>query len=275
MLITLSDTRDPRLAPYLNLSDAQLRALDLQAGRSTFIAEGELVVRALLASRYPVHSLLVNASGRERMADVLAGLPVDTPVFEASNEVLEAILGFAFHRGVLACGVRVPPPSVEEVVKSSRVLVILENTANTDNMGAVFRNLACLAGRGAGVLLSPGCCDPLYRKALRVSIGHALRVPFATLEAWPEGLGVVEEAGFTLTALTPRGSAVAITDLSPNGGPEGRRYALVLGAEGPGLTEGALERCGLHLRIPMAEGADSLNVATAAAVALSRLVTPQ
>jgi len=263
-----------RLAPYLNLTDAQLRALDSQGGRPTFIAEGELVVRKLLASRYPLHSLVLATNAVDRLADLLPTLPPDVPVFTAPNDLLQQILGFAFHRGVLAAAFRTPNPPVTDLL-ASRVLIILENTANTDNIGSVFRNLACLAGRGSAVLLSPGCCDPLYRKALRVSIGHALTIPFTILEPWPTALDQVTEAGFTLLALTPSPSATPLHHLPPPTTPGSPRYALLLGAEGPGLTPAALARCPLHVRIPMAEGADSLNIATAAAIALSRLVNPQ
>lgn len=264
MLVPINDPADPRLDDYRNLTDAQLRARD-HAG--VFIAESELVVRRLLRSRFPTRSLLLAESARHRLANL--PLPDPTPVYLAPDNLLTEIVGFPFHRGVLAAGGRLPAPPLTTLLQSARLLVILEDTANTDNMGAVFRNTACLAGRGAAILLSPGCCDPLYRKALRVSIGYALTVPFGPAEPWPAALADAADAGFTLVALTPDPHAEPLEAL-PNGG----RYALLLGAEGPGLSPAAMAHA-RRVRIPMAEGADSLNVATAAAVALSRLAVPQ
>jgi tRNA G18 (ribose-2'-O)-methylase SpoU len=263
VLVHVSDPSDPRLDDYRNLTDAQLRA---RAG--AFIAESELVVRRLLQSRFPTRSLLIAESARHRL-DKLP-VPDSTPVYIAPDDMLRQVVGFHFHRGVLAAGERLPPPPLPDVLSSARLFVVLENTANTDNMGAVFRNTACLVGRGAAVLLSPGCCDPLYRKALRVSIGYALTVPFTHAEPWPQALSQVAQAGFTVLALTPDPHAEPVEAL-----PRGGRYALLLGAEGPGLSPGAFAHAARRVRIPMAEGADSLNVATAAAIALSRFAEPQ
>jgi tRNA G18 (ribose-2'-O)-methylase SpoU len=270
-LTNLDAAQDPRLADYANLTDAQLRSRDFQGERSVFIAEGELVVRKLLSSRFPVRSLLLTPLGHERLGDALAGLPDETPIFVAEPPLLERIVGFPFHRGILACGERLPSPPLADLLRS-RVLVIAEDMANTDNIGSIFRNLGCLAGRGAGVLLSPGCCDPLYRKSLRVSIGFALEVPFGSLEPWPDALEQVVAAGFQVLAMTPDPAATALSDLSLT---FSERFAVLLGAEGPGLSSGAFGRASRKVRIPMAQGADSLNVATAAAVVLSRLVNPQ
>jgi tRNA G18 (ribose-2'-O)-methylase SpoU len=264
VLLSLSDPADPRLDDYRNLTDAALRARD-HAG--VFIAEGELVVRRLLTSRFPTRSLLIARSAQHRLASL--SIPDHTPVYIAPDDLLHTIVGFPFHRGVLASGQRLPAPPLADLL-SSRLLLILENTANTDNMGALFRNTACLAGEGSAILLSPGCCDPLYRKALRVSIGYALTIPFATADPWPDTLDQLRDAGFELLALTPNPDALPLDSLTP-----GPRYALLLGAEGPGLSDPALRRATRLARIPMAKGADSLNVATAAAVALSRLAHPQ
>jgi tRNA G18 (ribose-2'-O)-methylase SpoU len=146
--------------------------------------------------------------------------------------------------------------------------VVLEDLSNADNVGAVFRNVGALAGEGAAVVLSPGCCDPLYRKSLRVSMGQALRVPFTRAAPWPEALEQVGRAGFEVLGLTPDPGAM---DIGRYKRPEGRRLALLLGAEGPGLTEAAFRRCRVRVRIPMDPGADSLNVATSLAVALAGL----
>jgi tRNA G18 (ribose-2'-O)-methylase SpoU len=265
--IQINDSSDPRLRDYANLTDAQLRDADWAGTRGVFIAEGELIVRRLVASRFPVRSLLVSPQGFERIRDVANGLPADVPVFVAEPPVLAAIVGFPFHRGILACGGRLPALPLDEVLKA-RVLVVLEDLSNSDNVGAVFRNTGSLVGTDGAVLLSPGCCDPLYRKALRVSMGQALRVPFARLEAWPSDLAHLVAAGFQLLALTPDSRATDIHELDL---PPASKVALLLGAEGPGLTEAAFGGATRRVRIPMSPGADSLNVATAGAIALAVL----
>lgn len=275
---------DPSLAdllePYRNQKDAWLRARregGTGIGEGLFLAEGELVVRALIDSGCETVSVLCAPGRLDAMGDALARLPPETPVLVAERPVLEGIIGFDLHRGILAAGRRVRAPAARELIERAGVLVVCEDLANHDNAGAVFRNVAALAGwagRGAipaGVLLSPRCCDPLYRKSLRVSMGHALRVPFATLEPWPAGLADVAAAGFELVALTPGAGARALGEFEPA---PGRRLALLVGAEGPGLTAGAERACGARVRIPLAAGVDSLNVATALAVALARLVPP-
>jgi tRNA G18 (ribose-2'-O)-methylase SpoU len=267
--ITSIDDAGADLAAYSNLTDAQLRARDFSGDRGVFIAEGELVVRKLIGSRFPVRSLLVTQPGLERISDALERLPEQTPVYIAPVDLVQQIVGFPFHRGVLACGERAPDPSLESVLAGARAVVILEDLANHDNVGGVFRNVGALVGEGAAVLLSPGCCDPLYRKSLRVSIGQALVVPFARITDWPGGLGAVRRAGFTVLAFSPAGSR-SLEDLRA-GCP---KPALLLGAEGPGLTGAAMALADATVRIPMARGADSLNVSVALAVALSHLCTP-
>lgn len=287
---------DPRLAPYANQRDAHLRAPHLNPdlapaspgpdAAGLFVAEGELVVRTLLHSPYDLHSLLVRDAFLPKLAADLPLVPPGVPIFTAPQETLDAIVGFHIHRGVLACGRRArrspslpiasgplplaplwPLPSL----LSSSLLLLLEDLSNHDNVGAIFRNVGCLAPTSpdnshASVILSPRSCDPLYRKALRVSMGHALRVPFAIADDWPATLDAVSRAGFTLAALTPDAGAV---DLASVRWPA--RTALLLGAEGPGLRPETLARADLRVRIPMAPGADSLNVATAAAVALASM----
>jgi tRNA G18 (ribose-2'-O)-methylase SpoU len=266
------DSTDARLTDYSDLKDAALRAREAAGLHGAFIAEGETVVRHLAASRFPVRSLLVASGQLHRVEDLFPSLPADVPVYVADDDVLSRVVGFQFHRGVLACGGRVAPPPLADLLVSSRVLVICEDLVNPDNIGAVFRNTAALAGEGAAVLLSPRCIDPLYRKAVRVSMGHALRVPFARLEPWPGGLALLREAGFTVAALTPAPGAVDLATLACDP-PE--RLAVMVGTEGPGLTPGALAASDVRVRIPMGAGVDSLNVGMALAVALSRLVTPR
>ncbi len=265
--IHITDPGDPRLADYADLKDAALRDAEFRGVRGRFIAESELVVRALIASGFPVASVLIESGREVKLADALARLDPSVPVFIADRRVLEGITGFAFHRGVLACGVRPPPVDWRTVASRARVLVIAEGISNADNMGAIFRNTACIVGEGAAVLLAPGCCDPLYRKSMRVSIGHALRVPFARVEPWPDALVALYDLGFVTIALSPSPEAIPIREWSAAGC--WGLPAFLIGAEGPGLRAASLNAARVRVRIPMAPGADSLNVATALAVALS------
>lgn len=273
------DPQDPRVEPYRNQKDAWLRAAHnadatgehsgtgLTSGR--FMAEGSLVVEHLLASDYRTESVLVSEHRVDALADLLARVPDGVPIYVSPRTVLESIVGFDMHRGLLACGLRGPDRDFLEVARSCRALVVLEGLSNHDNVGSVFRSAAVLAGDGVGVLLSPGCCDPLYRKSLRVSMGHALHVPFATVPDWPGGLAQIRELGFELIALDPRDGAEPIESV---GVPP--RPALVFGAEGPGLSGPARELIGRSVVIPQAIGVDSMNIAVSAAVALHRTVRP-
>jgi tRNA G18 (ribose-2'-O)-methylase SpoU len=268
-VIQITHADDPRVADFVNLKDAQLRAREHAGLHARFIAEGEQVVRHLAASRFPMLALLVSPAGLRRLQADPPTLPQETPIYLAPEPVLQRIVGFEFHRGILACGGRVPDPPALDLARDRRTLVVCEDLTNADNVGAVFRNVAALSGVGSGVLLTPGCCDPLYRKAIRVSMGQALRVPFARLEPWPDGLAALAGLGFRVLALTPGPDALDIGRVHPVG-----RIALVVGTEGRGLTEAALARCEQRVRIPMSRGVDSLNVGVALGVALSRLVTP-
>lgn len=266
---------DPRVRAYRNLPDAALRA-----GRTSpqtphlpdtdplFIAEGEVVVRQLIESGYRVRSVLLTPARLGTVGDALERLPESTHVYIAEQGVMDRIVGFHIHRGLLAAGERGAERSVAEVLDAAPVgapLVVLEDLANHDNIGGVFR---CAAALGAGaVVLSPRCADPLYRKALRVSAGAALRVPFARASRWPEAIGELRERGYVVCALTPEREAVPIGDFV-SGLVRGQRVALLLGAEGPGLSGGALSAADARVRIPIREGNDSLNVTVAAGIAL-------
>jgi tRNA G18 (ribose-2'-O)-methylase SpoU len=209
---------------------------------------------------YPARSLLVSP---QRAADLDARLlGLDCPVRVASFEVLQAVTGFHVHRGVLASFGRLPLPTAEQVVATARRVVVMEEVTNHTNLGAVFRSAAGL-GMDA-VLLGPRSCDPLYRRAVRVSMGQVFAVPYAVLDRWPEGLGDLRVAGFRVLALTPDPAATPLDAVALG---DDDRAALVLGAEGPGLTEQAMAASDERVRIPMAAGVDSLNVAAAAAVA--------
>jgi tRNA G18 (ribose-2'-O)-methylase SpoU len=208
----------------------------------------------------------------------LQALPAGTPIFTADQDLMNGIVGFNIHRGVLAAGERPADPDLDLILASSATLLILEDLANHDNVGGIFRATAALGGiavlgsassAGASVLLSPRCCDPLYRKAIRVSMGAALQVPFSRLTPWPATLEDLRSRDWTLVALTPDPAAIPIDQLPPI-----PRPALMLGAEGPGLTDSALAAAGIRVRIPISPAVDSLNVVTAAAIALHRLARP-
>lgn len=252
------------MADYRDLTDGELRRREAAGERGTFIAEGELVVRALAASRFPVRSVLGTPERLAKVGDLLGALPPGTPAFAADPAVMERVVGFAFHRGLLAAGARVRGPGLDALVRDCRTLVVLEGLTNAENVGAAFRNVAALAGSDAGVLLSPGCCDPLYRKAVRVSMGHILRTPFDRADHWPGDLTTLRELGWRVLALTPGADAEPLRPWAV-----GQRVALLLGSEGPGLTAGAMARADARVRIPMTPNVDSLNVATAVAVALA------
>lgn len=271
-VITIDDPADPRLADYANLTDAALRDRERLGLQPAFIAEGEPVVRHLIGSRFPVRSVLVSPDRLDRVADLAGTLPHSCPLFVATPEVIRGIVGFPFHRGVLACGGRLPNPEPLALAAECRALVVCEDLCNPDNVGAVFRNLSALGGQGCGVLLSPRCCDPLYRKAIRVSMGHALRIPFATLQPWPDGIAALKGLGFQTVALGLTSSAAPLQSLDPA---RFSRPAVIVGSEGPGLTDATLGAADLCARIPMAPGADSLNVAVALGVTLAHLVTPR
>jgi tRNA G18 (ribose-2'-O)-methylase SpoU len=254
----IESLEDPRVADYRNLPDPVLRR-----DRGIFVAEGRLIVRRLLASRFPVRSVLATPAALDGLRDVLAE---GVPVYVARAEVLRGIVGVSFHRGCLAAGERVPEPALQGLLdhgRPRRLLLVLEGISNPDNVGGVFRN--ALAFGVEGVLLAPGCGDPLYRKAIRVAMGGSLLVPFAALSDWPADLGRIRAAGFTLAALTPD-AALDIATWEPPA-----RLALLLGAEGNGLGAATRAAADVALRIAMAPGADALNVATAAGIALHRL----
>ena len=233
-----------------------------------FVAEGRLVVTRLMTeSALATRSVLVTETARASLADVFAARP-EVPVYVVPQAVMNDIAGFHIHRGCLAIGQRPQPARWQDVVASGfsrkAPIVVLERVANADNVGGVFRNAAAF-GAGA-VLLDPVSTDPLYRKAIRTSMGAALIVPFARAEPWPDALRDLREMGFALIAMTPSEEAPTLRQCAS--ALAGRRAALVLGHEGDGLSKGALDVCDHHARIPMASGVDSLNVSAAAAVAL-------
>ena len=253
------DAADPRLDDYRDLTTADRRP-DRPGGRGLVIAEGVVVVRRLLASPYPVRSVLGVPRRLDELAADLDG--VDVPAYAVDADTMAAAVGFHLNRGVLAVADRAAPVDPAALARNARVLAVCEGVNDHENLGSLFRNAAALGVDG--VLLGPRCADPLYRRSVRVSMGHVLRVPFAELPGpWPGALDGLRAAGLTVAALTPSPAAVPLAAA----GLGGRRTALLLGAEGPGLTAEALAAADLAVRIPMASGVDSLNVATAAAIA--------
>lgn len=257
--VHVEDPADPRLADYVGLTDV-VRRMRHEPEQGFFLAEGEVVMQRALRAGYVPRSLLLSPQRLEQLPADLAAL--SCPVLTASYAVLEAVTGFHVHRGALASFRRRPLPSAADVLAAAGRVVVLEATTSHTNLGAVFRSAAGL-GMDA-VLLSPTCCDPLYRRAVRVSMGEVFAVPYAYLPRWPQGLQEVRDAGFRVLALTPAADATRLDALRLDGGD---RVALLLGSEGPGLTPPALAASDERVRIPMAAGVDSLNVAAAAAVA--------
>jgi len=286
----VDDRDDPQLDLYRDLNDPA-RRVRLDADQAVFVVEGRLAVDRLLTSEYTVRSLLVDDHQVTAAGDLVAATRAQgAPVFVGSRSVVAATVGFTFHRGVVAVANR-PSPVVTERLLADAVeasgpegapplVAVLEGLNDHENIGALFRNAAAFGV--AGVLLDPTCADPLYRRSIRVSVGHVLHMPFARLLPWPTGLNHLKAAAFVIAALAPRpavDSAVPVASLaelrawmSGSGHPVG--VALLLGAEGPGLTDTVLAASDVVVPIPMADGVDSLNVATAAAVAFHALAGP-
>ncbi|OZM70570.1 rRNA methyltransferase [Amycolatopsis antarctica] len=262
-LIYTDDVGDPRLDDFRELSTADRRP-DRPGGRGFVIAEGTVVVRRLLESAYPVRALL---GVERRIADLAADLAgTEVPAYVTSAETMAEVVGFHLNRGVLAVADKAPQPDAAELADRARVLAVLEGVGDHENLGSIFRNAAALGIDG--VLLGPGCADPLYRRSVRVSMGNVLRVPFGLLQPWPSGLEWLRDKGFRVAALTPRAEAVSLRAFGSAGA---GKVAVLLGSEGPGLSAEALAAAGDAVRIDMADGVDSLNVATAAAVAFYEL----
>jgi len=261
----IESASDPRLIAYHGLRDPEL----LRA-RHLFAAEGRLVVRRVIEdSRYRVESILVNEAALNDLELTVASLSVDVPVWVCAADVLASVAGYDVHRGCLALVHRPPLTPIDELLTAAAMLVVVEAVANADNVGSLFRNAAAF-GAG-GVVLSPTCCDPLYRKAIRTSMGAALRVKFARADAsdWPDVLMRVRGAGFTIVALTPRERSETLEAFTAR--PRPPKIALVVGAEGAGLTPAVESAADYRVCIPISGDVDSLNVASATAIALYRL----
>ncbi|KAB2971767.1 RNA methyltransferase [Streptomyces sp. SS1-1] len=264
-LITVDDPDDPRLRDYTGLTDVDLRRRR-EPAEGLFIAEGEKVIRRAKEAGYEMRSMLLSAKWIDVMRDVIDELPA--PVYAVSPDLAEQVTGYHVHRGALASMQRKPLPSATDLLHTARRVVVMESVNDHTNIGAIFRSAAAL-GMDA-VLLSPDCADPLYRRSVKVSMGAVFSVPYARLEPWPKALETVREAGFSLLALTPDEKAKTLDQAAPH---RMDRVALMLGAEGGGLSRQALAAADEWVRIPMSHGVDSLNVGAAAAVAFYAVAT--
>jgi rRNA methylases len=264
-LIEVTDARDPALSDYAGLTDVALRRV-LEPKNGLYIAESSKVIaRAIEAGHHP-RSVLLQEKWLAELEPVLSG--IDVPVFVGSAALLESVMGFAMHRGALASMHRPPLPTVAEVLVGARRVVVIEDVVDHTNVGAIFR---AAAGLGAdAVLVTPRCADPLYRRSVRVSMGTVLQLPWTRLPEWPEGAALLHDAGFVIAALALADGAVTLDEFAAKA-PD--KVALMLGAEGDGLSRRALHAADTVVTIPMLHGVDSLNVAAASAVALWALRT--
>ncbi|WP_291069064.1 RNA methyltransferase [Hyphomonas sp.] len=260
--IPITESRDPRVAAF-----ASIRERDLTNGHGgRFIVEGKVTLETLLTrGRFEVESLFLCETRLAPLSGLLSKVPEDVPVYVAAQDVMDEIAGFPMHRGVLACGRKGPPATARDVLSTNgrSTALLLAGLSNHDNVGACFRNAAAFGANA--VLLDETSCDPLYRKAIRVASGASLWLPFAHGGSGGSLIEAAEAAGHEVWALTPRADAEPLPSIRV---PE--RVALLMGAEGPGLPAELIARA-RPVRIPMTAGFDSVNVATAAALALSHV----
>ncbi|MGH0028161.1 MAG: TrmH family RNA methyltransferase [Myxococcota bacterium] len=265
----VEDLDDPRVADYRNVRDA-----DLRAARGLFLAEGRLNVKRLVAGgRHRTRSVFLTPAGLDGLRPALEGLPGTVPVYVAPQAVLNGVVGYDLHRGCLAAGERGALPGFDQALareaRTPRRWLALEDLTNPDNVGGAFRN--ALAFGVAQVLLTARCADPLYRKALRVSMGASLRLPFAAAPRWPAELATLRRAGFTVVSLVADRGAPALSTLAPARPAGATGIVLVVGNEGEGVTPGARAASDACVTIPMAAEVDSLNAATASGIALAQV----
>lgn len=259
--VDVEDPADPRLDAYRNLKDVAQRV------SGSFIAESELVIERLVQRRYPVRSMLLTPQRAGRLEGRLSG--VDATAYVAPQAIVDAVVGFSLHRGALALADRLALLDPTELLAGRRRVVVLEDVVDPDNVGAIFRHAA--AFEADAVLLSPHCGDPLYRKAVRTSMGWVLSVPYARVPNDRNLIAELHASGLTTLALTPRADAAPLASF---GSRPGERIALVLGAESTGLTDATIAAATHRLRIPTSAHVDSLNVASAAAIAMYELFRP-
>ncbi len=267
MIVPIDDPADPRLADYRLLHGAA--ALRTQADDTHFVAEGWAAIARTLDSGHSLRSLLLLPARLDRLRQDFPDLAdSDVPVHVVGREVLQATVGFDVHRGVLAAAERKPAPGVDDLASTVTRLAVLEGLNDAENVGVISRAARALGVDG--LVLDPTCTDPYARRTVRVSMGEVLHLPAARASRWPEALDRLATHGFETWALTPDEGASDIWSL-----PVPNRLALVLGAEGPGLSDTAMERASRRVRIPIADDVDSLNVGHAAAVAFAITGRPE
>jgi tRNA G18 (ribose-2'-O)-methylase SpoU len=255
----VTDPDDPRLADYTALTDVELRRRR-EPAEGLFIAEGEKVIRRAAAAGYGMRSMLLTAKWLDVMADVIEA--ATAPVYLVDPALAEQVTGYHVHRGALASMARAPLPDPAGLLRGARRIAVFEDTVDHANMGAAFRNAAALSVDA--VLLTPRCADPLYRRAVKVSMGTVFQIPWTRLESWPADLELLRRHGFVTAALCLAEDAMTLDELAAR---RDAKLALLLGTEGDGLSPAALRGADLRVSIPMAGGVDSLNVAAASAVA--------
>jgi len=259
---------DPRVAPYRSVSEPEL----LRA-HGLFVAEGRLVVQRVIESgRFHVRSVLVNDAAWRALEPACRGMASDVDVYLGSPRDFEDLTGYDVHRGCLALVERPEPILLDAILPSARFVVVLEQVTNADNVGGVFRNAGAFGADA--VLLSPGTCDPLYRKAIRTSMAATLRVPFARLDhesgSWADALADLRQRGFSLVAITPREPADDLEQFASQ--TKHSRLAVLFGTEGAGVSSEAESAADYRVRIPIVDGIDSLNLAVASGIVLYRLL---
>jgi tRNA G18 (ribose-2'-O)-methylase SpoU len=259
-IVDIDRPEDERLDDFRDLNSIDRRP-DLPSGKGLVIGEGVLVVQRMLRSRFMPFALMGNDRRLTELRDELAD--VDVPYYRVDADLMARVVGFHLNRGVLAAARRPSMPALHDVIEGARTVAVLEGVNDHENLGAIFRNAAGLAVDA--VVFGPGCADPLYRRAVRVSMGHALLVPYAQATAWPGDLKILQENNFRILAMTPEPLAQTLPDVMA--AVAGDRVAILVGGEGPGLPERAMRASDMRVRIPMSRGTDSLNVATAAALA--------
>jgi len=261
--IEITDPTDPQVADYVALTDVVLRRRS-EPERGLYIAESQKVIRRALRAGHRPRSYLMARRWLDDLADIVADAEADgIPVYFGEHPVIERLTGFHLHRGALAAMQRPVLPSVASLLAGARRVVVLEDVVDHTNVGAIFRSAAAL-GVDA-VLITPSCADPLYRRSIRVSMGTVFQVPWTRIDPWPGGLDLLREEGLTVVAMALTDDSVSLDDLEVSP-PE--RVALVLGTEGDGLSRHTVDGADVTVRIPMAGGVDSLNVAAASAVAM-------
>jgi tRNA G18 (ribose-2'-O)-methylase SpoU len=260
--ITITDPTDPRLADYVSLTDVALRRRT-EPERGLYIAESQKVIRRALAAGHRPRSYLMAERWVTDLADLVAKAEDEgVPVYVAAHDVIETRTGFHLHRGALASMQRPVLPAVSDLLSGARRIAVLEDVVDHTNVGAAFRSAAALGVDG--VLVTPSCADPLYRRSIRVSMGTVFQVPWTRIDPWPAGLELLRQAGFVTAALSLRDDSITLDELAAQRHP---KLALILGTEGHGLSPATIGRADASVRIPMGGGVDSLNIAAAAAVA--------